>query len=225
MEAARKGSALVRQILAFSRKSTSTPLPIDVNREVRQAVEILSRTISKMVEIKPELTAENAVIMGDGSQIQQVLMNLASNAQDAMPAGGVLIIGTEVAMVDRNFAPESLEPGPHLRLSVRDTGQGIDRELVDKVFDPFFTTKGRGPRDRPGPGHGVWNRQGSRRGTSPARANRARAPGSTSTSPWWPGRGRWTPGGTTRNSVWREATRPSWWPTTRPIFGTWRARY
>ena len=146
LEAARKGSALVRQILAFSRKSTSTPVPIDVNREVHQAVEILSRTISKMVEIKPELTAENAVIMGDGSQIQQVLMNLASNAQDAMPAGGVLIIGTEVAMVDRNLAPGSLEPGPHLRLSVRDTGQGIDRELVDKVFDPFFTTKevGRG---------------------------------------------------------------------------------
>ncbi len=138
-----RAAELVRRLLTFGRKAETELRPVDLNREVTQAVRILERTIPKMVKIETALAPELRAISGDPNQLEQVLMNLATNARDAMPQGGVLTISTAGVELDAEFCRThpGLVPGPYVRLEVGDNGQGMDKETVRHVFEPFYTTK------------------------------------------------------------------------------------
>jgi two-component system, cell cycle sensor histidine kinase and response regulator CckA len=107
---------------------------------------MLERTIPKMVEIQLLQDVKLAKINADKTQIDQVLMNLAVNARDAMPDGGKLLFETANVMIDEEYAKAHLEakPGPHVLLTVTDTGCGMDKDTLDHIFEPFYTTKGVG---------------------------------------------------------------------------------
>ncbi len=141
----RRANELTQQLLTFGRKVESQLQPVDLNREVRQVAELLQRTVPKMIEIELELAEEACVVQADPVQIEQVLMNLAINAQDAMPDGGRLKIETRRVELGEEFCrnrPE-VEPGPYVLLRVSDTGHGMDEEVLGHIFEPFFTTKDR----------------------------------------------------------------------------------
>lgn len=143
--AARSGSELVKGLLTLSRKIEPHRKPISLNQQVEQVANILSRTISKMIKIELRLLEDLPLISADPVQIEQVLMNLAVNARDAMPDGGLLVFETNKVTIDAS------NPGPHgelkawdyVLLRVSDTGHGMDSETVKRIFDPFFTTKQR----------------------------------------------------------------------------------
>ena len=143
IEAAKTGSELVRGLLAFSRKSEIQLRPIDLNEQVEQIRLFLSRTIPKMIRIDVVSEAKPATINADPAQMGQVLMNLAINAKDAMPDGGVLTIKTRNITVDEQYCRmyPGLKPGAYILLTVSDTGCGIDKDTLEHVFEPFFTTK------------------------------------------------------------------------------------
>jgi CheY-like chemotaxis protein len=119
---------------------------LDLNHVVRQSIKMLDRTIPRMVEIRHELAEGLCPYLGDAAQTEQVVINLGINAADAMPDGGILRICTDSVDLDKKYSEEhaEVEPGPYLRLTVSDNGQGIDAEMVEKIFDPFFTTKEAG---------------------------------------------------------------------------------
>lgn len=138
-----RASDLVRQLLLFSRKADSTKMPIALQHEVAQAKKMLERTIPKMVEIQILSGSRLWTINADPVQIEQMLLNLGTNAADAMPDGGKLLFEIENKIIDndRTSLHAGAKPGKYLRLCVSDNGQGMDKETVKKVFDPFFTTK------------------------------------------------------------------------------------
>jgi PAS domain S-box-containing protein len=146
VKAALRAGDLVRQLLAFSRKQALEFKTVDVNSLVVNFKKLLRRTIREDISISLRLADEVAPVNGNIGQLEQVVMNLAVNAQDAMPGGGVLTISTGLA--DR--LPDGLPPDPagqpatehYVVLSVGDTGCGIEEEVLPKIFDPFFTTKG-----------------------------------------------------------------------------------
>ncbi len=139
----RRASGLIRQLLTFSRRLEPEMRLVDLNREVRQAAELLERTIPKMISIKTELAPDLYPVQGDQSQLEQILLNLGANARDAMPSGGQLTIRTENLEVDEAFCKENpgMVAGTYVRLTVADTGQGMEPEVLDQIYDPFFTTK------------------------------------------------------------------------------------
>ncbi|RLB03547.1 MAG: hypothetical protein DRG59_11650, partial [Deltaproteobacteria bacterium] len=141
--AANRASDLTKQLLTFSRRVRSEKQPIELNREIRAVEKLLARTLPKMIHIKTELTDKLTLINADPSQVEQVLMNLAVNARDAMPEGGVLTITTDVVYLDHEYCKRHLKlsPGEYVMLAVEDTGAGMDPEIKDRIFDPFFTTK------------------------------------------------------------------------------------
>lgn len=151
-EAAKGGAELVQRLLTFSRKTEIRPRPISLNRQVQQLQKMLSRTIPKMIEIKLVLAEDLAAVNADPTQIDQILMNLAVNARDAMPDGGALTIETRNVQLDEDYCQVHLdvEPGPYVMLAVADTGHGMDSETIQHIFEPFFTTKG--PREGTGLG-------------------------------------------------------------------------
>ncbi len=134
---------LVRQLLAFSRKQTLTFLPVDLNKTIMDFKKLLRRTIREDVLFKLKLTHEISTIMADIGQIEQVIMNLAVNAADAMPHGGTLTIETGSVMLDDTSEETHLgvKPGPCTVLTISDTGHGMDAETCRHVFEPFFSTK------------------------------------------------------------------------------------
>jgi PAS domain S-box-containing protein len=141
-KAAGRARDLTRQLLAFGRKQVLEMKPADLNRIVTDFHKMLRRTIREDIDIAVELRATGN-IMADVAQIEQVLMNLAVNAQDAMPHGGKLTIRTDdidLGTEDAEAHPE-LRPGPMIELVVSDTGCGIDADSLQHVFEPFFTTK------------------------------------------------------------------------------------
>ncbi|MBI5572493.1 MAG: PAS domain S-box protein [Desulfomonile tiedjei] len=144
--AARNGADLVQRLLTFSRKTEVKPRPLNLNRRIEQFQKMLSRTIPKMIRIRLVLAGDLAAINADPTQIEQILMNLAVNARDAMPEGGRLTIQTENATLEEHYARTHLGamPGPYVLLTVSDTGQGMDKGTVQHIFEPFFTTKGPG---------------------------------------------------------------------------------
>ncbi|MBI4798752.1 MAG: response regulator [Desulfarculus sp.] len=148
LEASERARDLIRRILAFSRKMEVSLVTLDLNQDVRQAVQMLKHAIPKMIAIETHLAADLLPVTGDSSQMQQIIINLATNAVDAMPQGGRLVIETVNVTLDREYCRRHLEvsPGPHVLLMVSDTGSGMDSRTLEQAFDPFFTTKevGRG---------------------------------------------------------------------------------
>jgi two-component system cell cycle sensor histidine kinase/response regulator CckA len=144
--AAQKGADLVRRLLTFSRKAEFKPRPVDLNQQIEQLEKMLTRTIPKMVKIELRLADGLSRVNADPTQIDQVLMNLAVNASDAMPDGGRFIIETTNVFLDEEFARTHLgtQPGEYALLIISDTGCGMSRETVERIFEPFYTTKEAG---------------------------------------------------------------------------------
>ena len=143
LQASQRARDLVKQILTFSRRSEAKLRLVDINQEISAAAGLLQRTLPKMIEIRLELAKEIAPVMGDPYQIEQILMNLGSNARDAMPEGGVLGIATSQQRVEGQICLACSTPfsGEFVVITVTDTGQGIEPEDMTKIFDPFYTTK------------------------------------------------------------------------------------
>ena len=145
VEAGRRAEALTRQLLAFSRKQLLAPEALDLNDLVRKVSRMLERLIGEDVELVVDGAADIPRTRVDRGQMEQVLLNLAVNARDAMPEGGRLGITTRAVVLDGARA-EALElsPGKYVELAVSDTGQGMAERVRTQVFEPFFTTKGPG---------------------------------------------------------------------------------
>ncbi len=137
---------LTRQLLTFGRKQPLSISPINLNNVIRGFEKMLRRTIRENITIKTNLASTLPVIDGDQGQIEQIIINLAVNAQDAMPDGGALTIETGTIYLDEKFQEFGAEDkaGPHVMMAVSDTGQGIDKKLLSRIFEPFFTTKEKG---------------------------------------------------------------------------------
>ncbi len=144
--AGRRAADLVRQLLAFSRRHVFQPRHVRLNEVVGEMEQMLRRLIRADIELVTVLDPELHGVVADPGQIEQVITNLVVNARDAMPRGGTLTITTRNADLDDRFARghPPLEPGGHVCLEVRDSGEGIDAELRESIFEPFFTTKGVG---------------------------------------------------------------------------------
>ncbi len=138
-----RAADLTQSLLAFSRKQRITLEPRRVNGVVTSTAKLLKRLLPEDISLKCEITDEQSLTMLDLSQIGQVLMNLATNARDAMPQGGSLTITTARVKLDEDFKKTHGfgRPGNYVRLSVSDTGTGMDEETMKRIFDPFFTTK------------------------------------------------------------------------------------
>ncbi len=138
-----RAAALTRGLLSFSRKQIINPLPIDLNNIIKKSESLLSGVICEDIEFRTELTDKDLLIVADSGQIEQVLMNLATNARDAMPDGGILTINTERVELDNKYIKTHGygKPGTYALLSVTDTGTGMDDETRERIFEPFFTTK------------------------------------------------------------------------------------
>jgi CheY-like chemotaxis protein len=143
LSAADRATQLTRSLLAFSRKQIMELKEVDLNEIVRGVKKMLARIIGEDIELSTDLADADLTVMADYSQIEQVLMNLATNARGAMPAGGKLLIETKRFELDQDFiyAHGFGQPGTYALLSVTDTGTGIDDETKEKIFEPFFTTK------------------------------------------------------------------------------------
>lgn len=139
---AERAANLTRGLLVFSRKQIIDIKPIDLNKIIRNVEKLLLRLIGEDVELKVALDGE-PIIRADAGQIEQALMNMVTNARDAMPKGGHLSISTKIVNVDNGFVKrhEYGRPGMHVLLTVSDTGTGMDAATKEKVFEPFFTTK------------------------------------------------------------------------------------
>lgn len=143
LAASERAAELTRSLLAFSRKQVISLKPMDINRAILNVEKLLKRLIPEDIELRVTLTDKNPVMMGDAGQLEQVLMNLTTNAKDAMPDGGLLTIETQTADLDSSFV--SLygygKPGKYAVIAVSDTGAGMDEETRKRIFEPFFTTK------------------------------------------------------------------------------------
>ena len=138
-----RAAHLTQSLLAFSRKQIISPKPVDLNGIIRRVEKFLLRIIGEDVELRTEMAEEELTVMADSGQVEQVLMNLAANARDAMPEGGQLTIATGRLILDDQFikAHGYGAPGPYALISLEDSGIGMDRKTQDKIFEPFFTTK------------------------------------------------------------------------------------
>jgi PAS domain S-box-containing protein len=145
-DASERAAALVRQLLAFSRRQVLQPKNLDLNSIVSGLEQLLRRLLGEHIQLRTTLGEDLGTIKADPSQLEQVLMNLVVNARDAMPDGGRLIVETCNAELDQKYASEhvTVKPGPYVMLAVSDTGVGMSAETVAHIFEPFFTTKGGG---------------------------------------------------------------------------------
>jgi len=140
---AERGAEIVKQVLTFARGAEGKRLRLDVTHLIKEMAGIARETFPKSINIVPRFAPDLWPLMGDPTQLHQVLLNLAINARDAMPDGGTLALSGENLEVDENYS--SMVPGTHagsyVLLKVSDTGSGIPQEVIDRIFDPFFTTK------------------------------------------------------------------------------------
>jgi PAS domain S-box-containing protein len=143
LNAAQRAANLTQALLTFSRKQIISPKPVNLNEIINVLEKLLSRLIGEDIELSLHLAEDNLTIMADITQIEQVLMNLAANARDAMPDGGSLVISTDLVRCDDDFitAYGYGKPGTYALISVDDTGQGMDEKTKERIFEPFFTTK------------------------------------------------------------------------------------
>lgn len=140
-----RAATLVQGLLAFGRKQVSSPQAIDLNELIKRVEKILLRIIGEDIELKAMFSKAPLIVWADPAHIEQVLMNLATNARDAMPKGGVIAISTSLVEPDRGFLePRGLNPGRYALITFSDTGAGMDEDVKARVFEPFFTTKEQG---------------------------------------------------------------------------------
>ncbi len=145
-KASEKAANLTRQILAFSRRQPMEMKVLDLNLVIRDLEKMLRRIIGEDIELLTSLSEDLGRVMSDPGQIEQVIMNLAVNARDAMQGGGKLTIETANVELDEEYARShiAVTPGRYVMLSVSDTGVGISPEIKERIFEPFFTTKEKG---------------------------------------------------------------------------------
>lgn len=143
---ARRGAGMVQQLLAFARGSEGSRELIDPRRIVAEIENLLRDTFPREIRWQTDYAREGAAVMGDATQMHQVLLNLCVNARDAMPEGGTLTLGLANVEIDENHsgAMSGNTSGKYVRITVSDTGDGIPDTIIDRIFDPFFTTKGSG---------------------------------------------------------------------------------
>jgi PAS domain S-box-containing protein len=144
--AADRAAALTRQLLAFSRQQVLKIEVLDLSEVVGHMMKMLTRVIGEDVRIETHFSTTPCTIRADVTQVEQVVMNLAINARDAMPTGGTLTLSTEMVELDAAFAAGhvTVKPGRHVHLRVRDSGSGMDATTRARIFEPFFTTKDAG---------------------------------------------------------------------------------
>jgi len=165
---------MTQQLLAFGRRQTLEMRLLDVNVVVSKFGKILRRTLRENIEITMNLAPVIGAVLADERQMEQVILNLTVNAQDAMPEGGQLVIATKDVCLDESFAEvrPGLAPGRYVLITVADSGMGMDSETLARIFEPFFTTKESGR----GTGLGLATVYGiimQHRAMSMSRANRA----------------------------------------------------
>ena len=151
LSAAARAKSLIRQILTFSREVEPDLKPLDLNKVLSQSLGMLERTLPKTIEIRFDRHDSLPYIRADFSQIEQVILNLGTNARDAMGGSGTLFIQTSEEYLDLDYCrmEEGLEPGRYVKLEISDTGCGMDKSIQERIFEPFFTTK------EPGKGTGL----------------------------------------------------------------------
>jgi two-component system, cell cycle sensor histidine kinase and response regulator CckA len=144
--AAQKAASLTRQLLAFSRRQIMQPQPINLNLSITSAARMIERLIGENIRVSTRLAPTLGVVMADPAQLDQVILNLAVNARDAMPRGGELVFETSQVLADdaATFGFNPLPPRDYVLLRVADTGSGIPLEIMPHIFEPFFTTKETG---------------------------------------------------------------------------------
>jgi len=141
---AQRGAEIVKQVVAFARGADGTRVLLQVRYVLAEICGIIRETFPKSITLQSEQQQNLWTIMGDATQLHQILLNLAVNARDAMPYGGTLTVAAENKLLNPDDAAcrPGLEPGPHVLFTIADTGTGIPPEIADKIFDPFFTNKG-----------------------------------------------------------------------------------
>ena len=143
LASATRAASLTQGLLAFSRKQVNNPLPMDLNEVIRRIDKLLVRLIGEDIDLHAEIAPGGLTILADSSQIEQVLMNLATNARDSMPRGGKLLISTGTEVIGEEFRKTHGfgTDGTYARVSFADTGTGIEPALLARIFEPYFTTK------------------------------------------------------------------------------------
>jgi CheY-like chemotaxis protein len=139
--AGERAAALTKQLLAFGRRQVRRPRPLDLNALIRGAERMLQRLIDENILLETNLDPELGLVEADPGQMNQLLLNLSVNARDAMPDGGRLLIATANSHFDLEKAPPGCLPGDYVKLTVADTGAGMNEETMRHIFEPFFTTK------------------------------------------------------------------------------------
>ena len=145
-KAGKRAASLTNQLLAFSRKQVLQPHVLDLNVVVSELGKLLRRLIGEHITLVTKFDPALWQVKADPSQIEQIILNLAINARDAMPGGGTLTIQTTNVHLDESYSSHHLDshPGPHVMVAVSDTGVGMDRQTQSRIFEPFFTTKEKG---------------------------------------------------------------------------------
>ena len=140
---AQRGGDIVKQVLNFARGAEGERLPLQAEPLIRDVAKIAEETFPKKITVRTNFSMALWAVIGDPTQLHQVLLNLCVNARDAMPAGGTLTLSAENFPVDEHYASMTpgAKPGPHVCFDVTDTGMGIPPQNLEKIFDPFFTTK------------------------------------------------------------------------------------
>jgi PAS domain S-box-containing protein len=146
LSSSQRAAELTQSLLTFSQKQTVNLLPLELNSTVLRVEKLLKRLIREDIELSTELTVGAAMVLANSIQLEQVLMNLVTNARDAMPKGGTLTISTSFMTLDASFVSDHgyVQAGPYVKLTIADTGAGMDDQTRERIFEPFFTTKTMG---------------------------------------------------------------------------------